>query len=1367
MKTGFLMLAAILATVTPPGNLLAQIGPAPAPHTTTASTVTNDKYDFISINSVLMHFSNNGSLGHNPATDGAGFEWPKGSGKTMIFQDGLVHGGLVQGEVRVGGSTYRYGWQAGAIDSIGLARDPADPGNRIYRMRRVGRTAFDALPAPEQQRLRADFNEWPVRDGMPFLDANANGRYDPDFDAWLDDSAAADKPWFIGDEFFCFFANDLNFARTSNLYGTDPIGLEIRTMIWAYDRPGPLQNTVFVKHVIVNKGKKAYDNVYFARWADPDLGDANDDFVGVDTARNMALVYNGRARDNMYGQPPALGIRMLQGPVESDPGGTALFGFDTRAGLSNMPINSFSFYINSDNVYVDPDLGVPKGSTQMYNYLRSLLYSGAPFTDPITKTRTPFCLAGDPVSQTGWNDGLVHSAGDRRLMMGAGPVTMLQGDTQEVAYAWIATQQTTVARSISSVRDMSDLVHLFYRHLDLGDIMPELVSTVSYPTPDSARVFVRATLPLALSATGTTTRKDGSIAGQFALYDDGMHDDGAPGDQMFAGTWISPRSVSGVNCTVTATYTGSVTYTWPAGRCLPLAGTATASLHAVESDHLNFDHVANPGENVLVSVEVRNTTPLPLGPWRVSNDGFDDGIPVSVAIDSVLAPSATAWRPYAVADTKSYLSMNIPASAGDAEVFRMPVVIEETNNNCWCDTMLVMAHSFATPVADSLTMHTAGPATGTFGWRVVQSDSLVDHAYRITVQGSEYDSLHHVRIADLTIPRIVAADLPLPTVYAHEGAVTGGWKLTRGNVVENWLDSTDDSWMGDTPMLHVQYLPASHLWYRETMPFDAGLLFFGSALGRLDLLPVKLVFDTQHPQRAYQFLRGGTPNYGCTGYFDIPVRAFDMSNPGAPRQISLAFVEQKGGAQQNNTWDPKSTTDREYLFVLNSDYAANPDPAMLAYKINADAVSMPILYAGWIIPDTPNSAFIDGDSLLFTPVIPVTQRDTFIIHPFAPRAALSLPGVPALVAPHDTATGIPLTASLQWSPAAGAEFYTVQIASNAGFTAKVRTLHGIAGTETAVPNLALYAKYFWRVSAFNAAGDGAWSEVRSFTTGTQFHAPPPVTLEPQNGSFGTDTLPTFRWGSVPEATAYQLQVSDAQFREPYDLDVIVFDTVYHSTRRLRSNSTAWRVRVMHESNQGTWSPLRTFSSTAAVPALLFPADGTGLHGPDTVLQWVPATGAAAYRLQVDTSASFGTSFDTVGVTGTSAYVRNLEHDKRYFWRVSSLNFAGQSDWSPVWTFFSEIFVAVDNSQSPGIGFELDVSPQPARDFVTVELRSLDGNSVSVTLNDALGRSVEERTLHAAETLTLRFSVASLPPGLYVVRAVCGKETRTRRVIVSR
>ena len=82
----------------------------------------------------------------------------------------------------------------------------------------------------------------------------------------------------------------------------------------------------------------------------------------------------------------------------------------------------------------DTDQSVYEGSLQFYNLMNGLLPrpewpNGQPWTDPITGEETVFVLSGDPVSGTGWVDGIQLPPGDRRMVMASGPFMMSRGDT--------------------------------------------------------------------------------------------------------------------------------------------------------------------------------------------------------------------------------------------------------------------------------------------------------------------------------------------------------------------------------------------------------------------------------------------------------------------------------------------------------------------------------------------------------------------------------------------------------------------------------------------------------------------------------------------------------------------------------------------------------------------------------------------------------------------------------------------------------------------------------------------------------------------------------------------------------------------------
>jgi len=391
-----------------------------------AKVTTNDNYNYIDINQILMYISNNGDGSHDPVTDGQGFFWPGGKDATIgaIFEDGLIWGGKIGREIRVGGSTYRHGLQAGKILPDGTADDPSNPRYRVFKIRKD----WKSLPPDERGPYEKDYNEWPVQDGAPWVDVDGDGVF----------TRGVDKPDFVGDEVLWCVSNDLDVSRTTFLYGTAPMGLEVQQTVFGFNRKGDLGDMVFKKYRLINKGTNTIKQMYLAYWSDTDLGDAGDDFTGCDTALSLGYTYNGDNDDaGFYGvDPPAVGYDFFQGPIVPALGDSAKFGGRWIQNYKNLGLTSFSLYINGDPVYKDPDLGVPEGSVQMYNYMTSRLYSGEPFVDPNTGKKVKFVVPGDPYYGTGWYEGPGwkggRDPGDRRHVMSSGPFTMAPGDTQEV-----------------------------------------------------------------------------------------------------------------------------------------------------------------------------------------------------------------------------------------------------------------------------------------------------------------------------------------------------------------------------------------------------------------------------------------------------------------------------------------------------------------------------------------------------------------------------------------------------------------------------------------------------------------------------------------------------------------------------------------------------------------------------------------------------------------------------------------------------------------------------------------------------------------------------------------------------------------------
>src|SRR5690606_225576 len=88
--------------------------------------------------------------------------------------------------------------------------------------------------------------------------------------------------------------------------GTAPLGVEVR--VTAFSVRGPrvpphggvptVDQATFYRYLVTNRTDAVIDSAYASIFADVDLGDASDDYVGSDTLRHMGYVYNA---DNFDG----------------------------------------------------------------------------------------------------------------------------------------------------------------------------------------------------------------------------------------------------------------------------------------------------------------------------------------------------------------------------------------------------------------------------------------------------------------------------------------------------------------------------------------------------------------------------------------------------------------------------------------------------------------------------------------------------------------------------------------------------------------------------------------------------------------------------------------------------------------------------------------------------------------------------------------------------------------------------------------------------------------------------------------------------------------------------------------------------------
>ncbi len=451
---------------------------------------------YIAANEIKMWVGNRGEGSHDPFTDRGGFLWPGGNNAsiTAIFQDGLVWGGKIRGQIRTGGSTYRSGLQPG---NILVKDDHASPDDKMFQVWKI-KKRWESLPeGSEKHRYQYYAEHWPVQIGIPWVDENRDGIYTP----------GIDQPKYYGDEMLFYTSNDFDTATSNFLYGSDPMGIEMQCLTFEKDTTN-LKDVVFKKYKMINRGNETITDMYLAYWTDDDLGDANDDYSGVDSSQGFGYTWNGTNNDQKYGSPPpAIAHMIVQGPaVPGVPMDSAHFDDSWKKEYKNLPATSFVLYLGGSSVYKDPDMGRYEGSLMLYYNMQGLTWDGSAYIDPNTGVPVNYVLAGDPVSGKGWyeGDGWPNGPlyGDRRYMISSGPFNLAPGDTQEITIAIFMGLGINNTNSISILREKAAVIKYYYNN----ELVEELKSSSpvrltdyyleqNYPNPFNASTNIEYRIP--------------------------------------------------------------------------------------------------------------------------------------------------------------------------------------------------------------------------------------------------------------------------------------------------------------------------------------------------------------------------------------------------------------------------------------------------------------------------------------------------------------------------------------------------------------------------------------------------------------------------------------------------------------------------------------------------------------------------------------------------------------------------------------------------------------------------------------------------------------------------------------------------------
>lgn len=298
-----------------------------------------------------------------------------------------------------------------------------------------------------------------------FWDQDGDGLYNPDLGDFpvIEIRGCLDKPQFPDEMTFWIYNDAGNIHAESQ---GDPIQMEVQVQAFAYATNDEINDMTFQRYKLINRAVESIDSTYFAMWVDPDLGCFTDDYIGCDTIRSLAYVYNEDALDGQTGcacpggvntycdEIPLLGVDYFRGPLDE---------LGNEIGMS-----SFTYYNNAGVGSPQPGTTDPQNALEYYRYLSGRWRDGSPFTfgDDAYQDGFPieYAFTEPPNDVDGWSmctAGLPF--GDRRTIQASGPFRLDPGAVNEliIGAVWVA-DQTYPCPDISKLLEADDIAQALF-----------------------------------------------------------------------------------------------------------------------------------------------------------------------------------------------------------------------------------------------------------------------------------------------------------------------------------------------------------------------------------------------------------------------------------------------------------------------------------------------------------------------------------------------------------------------------------------------------------------------------------------------------------------------------------------------------------------------------------------------------------------------------------------------------------------------------------------------------------------------------------------------------------------------------------------
>jgi hypothetical protein len=248
--------------------------------------------------------------------------------------------------------------------------------------------------------------------------------------------------------------------------------------------------------------------------------------------------------------------------------------------------------------------------------------------------------------------------------------------------------------------------------------------------------------------------------------------------------------------------------------------------------------------------------------------------------------------------------------------------------------------------------------------------------------------------------------------------------------------------------------------------------------------------------------------------------------------------------------------------------------------------------------------------------------------------------------------------TFRWTAAEGAREYRLQVAQDPSFG---NPIDDVVTDATAFTSSSTYPSdtlLYWRVRADDENKTGLpWSPVQTFER--SLPAPNPSADNPTGGR----TIPLLRWAPVEGAVSYDVHVDQPDGTHK---DFTFRSDAFTPTTHYGTGVWTWKVRANFPKIPSGVTPGAYSDNQPFTRFIGSPAGARGVASSSRMLlSWDPVEMAKSYRVEVSTTSSFATTFESQQTDNTSFAPKltssAYKNGGRLYWRVASLdegNFLG-------------------------------------------------------------------------------------------------------------